>query len=73
MSGLDNISRFCLDTLPVYGQEKYLVLQDIDVNNVDDVLMPSDVTCDVAALLYDASDPASFEYVARVYLVRKRR
>lgn len=63
------VSRYCLDTLPVYGQEKYLVLQDIDVHAITDVLMPSDVKCDVAALLYDASCPKSFEYVARIYLV----
>lgn len=32
--------------------------------------MPSDVNCDVACLVYDSSHMRSFEYVAKVYLVR---
>ena len=55
----------------VYGQEKYLVLEDIDVRNVTDALMPSEVQCDVSCLVYDVSDPRSFEFVARIYLVIK--
>lgn len=65
-----SLSRHTINTLQVYGQEKYLVLHDIDVHNITDALMPNEVQCDVACLVYDASNPVSFEYVARIYLVR---
>ena len=65
----DKLSRHTISTLQVYGQEKYLVLHDIDVHNITDALMPSEVQCDVACLVYDVSNPKSFEYVARIYLV----
>lgn len=45
-------------------------MQDIDVRNVNDALMPSEVLCDVCCLVYDVSNPRSFEFVARIYLVR---
>lgn len=64
-----SLSSHTINTLQVYGQEKYLVLHDIDVYSVSEVLMPSQVLCDVACLVYDASNPKSFEYVARTYLV----
>ena len=57
----------------VYGQEKYLVLQDIDLNRVLDILPTSEILCDVACLVYDASDPNSFEFVARTYLVKSNK
>ncbi|CAG2065301.1 unnamed protein product, partial [Timema podura] len=57
-----------VNCVQVYGQEKYLVLRDIDVRNVSDPLMPSEVQCDVACLVYDISNPKSFEYSARIYL-----
>lgn len=61
-------SRHTIDTLQVYGQEKYLVLHDIDVHNISDALMPNEVQCDVACLIYDVSSPTSFEYIARIYM-----
>ncbi|KAK8719240.1 hypothetical protein OTU49_014159, partial [Cherax quadricarinatus] len=64
----DRLSRHTISTLQVYGQEKYLVLHDIDVHNITDALMPNEVQCDVACLVYDVSNPKSFEYVARIYL-----
>nr|CAD7427095.1 unnamed protein product [Timema monikensis] len=57
-----------VNCVQVYGQEKFLVLRDIDVRNVSDPLMPSEVQCDVACLVYDISNPKSFEYSARIYL-----
>jgi len=53
----------------VYCQEKYLVLKNIDIRNSAEPLMPPDVRCDVACLVYDSSHTRSFEYVAKVYLV----
>jgi Ras family protein T1 len=58
-----------VNAVHVYGQEKYLVLRDIDVRNVAEPLQPSEVQCDVACLVYDTSSPKSFEYVARIFLV----
>ena len=40
------------------------------MKNVSDGLMPSEVSCDVCCLVYDASNPRSFEFVARIFLVR---
>ncbi|KAF2353784.1 Small GTPase superfamily [Trinorchestia longiramus] len=62
------LSHHTVDTLQVYGQEKYLVLHDIDVHNINDALMPNEVLCDVACLIYDASSSSSFEFIARIYL-----
>jgi len=59
-----------INTVSVYGQEKYLTLEDIDLRNVHDALMPSEVLCDVACLVYDVANPRSFEFVARIFLVR---
>ncbi|XP_047737860.1 mitochondrial Rho GTPase 1 [Hyalella azteca] len=64
----DTVSRHTIATVQVYGQEKYLVLHDIDVHNITDALMPDEVACDVACLIYDVSSPTSFEYIARIYL-----
>ncbi|KAL6441985.1 hypothetical protein ACFW04_002378 [Cataglyphis niger] len=57
-----------VNTLHVYGQEKTMVLKDINVLNVQDALTPAEIQCDAAALVYDASNPKSFEYIARIYI-----
>lgn len=59
---------YCVNTVQIYGQEKHLVLRDIDMRNVLDALQPHEVHCDVACLIYDSSCPTSFEYVARIYI-----
>jgi len=61
----DQISRFTINTVPVYGQEKYLLLHEVDVSQGDRV-NGSDA-CDVIALVYDVTNPRSFEYIVRVY------
>ncbi|PSN36602.1 Mitochondrial Rho GTPase [Blattella germanica] len=43
-----------VNAVQVYGQEKYLILRDIDVRNVSEPLQPADVQCDVACLKYFA-------------------
>lgn len=50
------------------GQEKHLVMRDIEVRQVLDPLQPQDVHCDVACLVYDTNNPKSFEYIARIYI-----
>lgn len=59
-----------INTVQVYGQEKYLIMRDIDVRNVTDPLLPNEVVCDVACLVFDQNNPKSFEYVARIFVVR---
>ena len=58
-----------VNTVQIYGQEKYLVLQDIDVKSLTDMLSPIELHCDVICLVYDISNPKSFEFVARIFLV----
>ena len=65
----EDFPRHTINTISVYGQEKYLVLEDIDVRHVTDALMPAEVACDVCCLVYDVTNPRSFEFVARIYLV----
>jgi Ras family protein T1 len=69
LSELEGSPQCTANAVHVYGQEKYLILRDIEVHNVSEPLKPSEVQCDVACLLYDVSNPRSFEYSARIYLV----
>lgn len=64
-------SHITVNTVHVYGQEKTIILRDINILNVQDALTPAQIQCDVAALVYDASNPKSFEYIARIYIVSK--
>lgn len=57
-----------VNTVTVYGQQKHLVLVDTDVTCAQDCLSPQQTGCDVICLVYDASNPRSFEYCARIYL-----
>ncbi|XP_004705837.1 mitochondrial Rho GTPase 2 [Echinops telfairi] len=57
-----------INTVQVNGQEKYLILQEVSAESLLDA--PSATACDVACLLFDRSDPASFEFCARVYKQR---
>ncbi|GFG31580.1 hypothetical protein Cfor_10413 [Coptotermes formosanus] len=68
LSELEGHPQCTVNAVQVYGQEKYLVLRDIDVRNISEPLQPSEVQCDVACLVYDVSSPKSFEYTARIYL-----
>lgn len=62
-------SNVTVNTVHVYGQEKTIILRDINIMNVQDALTPAQIQCDAAALVYDASNPKSFEYIARIYIV----
>nr|CAH0104267.1 unnamed protein product [Daphnia galeata] len=61
------LPRYVARQLSVYGQSKILLLHDVDALGADS-LSPQQVSCDVACLVYDASDEHSFEHVARLYL-----
>ena len=60
-----------MNSVIVYGQQKYLVMMDTDVLAASDGLSSKQTNCDVICLVYDASNPRSFEYCARIYLVRQ--
>merc|ERR1712142_1014501 len=57
-----------VNSVVVYGQQKYLVLLDTDVLSASDGLNSTQTGCDVICLVYDSSNPRSFEYCARIYL-----
>ena len=71
----EDLPRHTIHSVPVYGQDKYLVLEDVDVKTAGDTLLTSSSmasassSCDVVCLVYDASNPRSFEFVAKIYLV----
>ncbi|TNM86196.1 hypothetical protein fugu_008467 [Takifugu bimaculatus] len=58
-------SYYAINTTYVYGQEKYLLLHEVfpDFDYLSDV----DLACDVVCLVYDVSNPHSFEYCANVF------
>ncbi|TNN42768.1 Mitochondrial Rho GTPase 2 [Liparis tanakae] len=58
-------SPYAINTVQVSSQEKFLILNEVDVEV--EFLKASDASCDVACLMYDASDPHSFDYCASIY------
>ncbi|RVE76317.1 hypothetical protein OJAV_G00008390 [Oryzias javanicus] len=58
-------SYYAISTTYVYGQEKYLLLHEVFPDF--DYLSDSDLACDVVCLVYDVSNPYSFEYCANVF------
>uniref|UniRef100_A0A8C7RB45 Mitochondrial Rho GTPase n=1 Tax=Oncorhynchus mykiss TaxID=8022 RepID=A0A8C7RB45_ONCMY len=52
-------SLYTINTVQVSNQEKFLI--------VSSFLKESDAVCDVACLMYDVSDPHSFDYCASIY------
>jgi Ras family protein T1 len=62
----EHFSRHAINLVHVRGQERYLVLHEVDVG-LSDTLTTADLSCDVACLLYDVTNPCSFEYCARLY------
>uniref|UniRef100_A0A8C8CJK1 Mitochondrial Rho GTPase n=1 Tax=Oncorhynchus tshawytscha TaxID=74940 RepID=A0A8C8CJK1_ONCTS len=53
-------SLYTINTVQVSNQEKFLILYEVDVETK--FLKESDAVCDVACLMYDVSDPHSFDY-----------
>ncbi|XP_076149825.1 mitochondrial Rho GTPase 1b isoform X1 [Alosa pseudoharengus] len=58
-------SYYAISTAFVYGQEKYLLLHEVFPDF--DFLSDPELSCDVVCLIYDASNPFSFEYCAKVF------
>uniref|UniRef100_A0A6Q2XQY3 Mitochondrial Rho GTPase n=1 Tax=Esox lucius TaxID=8010 RepID=A0A6Q2XQY3_ESOLU len=61
----EHVSYYAISTTYVYGQEKYLLLHEV-VPDID-VLSDAELTCDIVCLVYDSSNPHSFEYCARIF------
>ncbi|NXL93090.1 MIRO1 GTPase, partial [Alectura lathami] len=57
-------SYYAINTVYVYGQEKYLLLHDVSDS---EFLTDAETVCDVVCLVYDVSNPKSFEYCARIF------
>ncbi|XP_075220064.1 mitochondrial Rho GTPase-like isoform X2 [Lycorma delicatula] len=62
-----SLSPCTVNVVSVYGQEKFLVLKDMDVQNVHSSLLNNDINCDVVCLVYDCSNRKSFSYIASIY------
>lgn len=60
----DHKSYYAINTVYVYGQEKYLLLHDISES---EFLTEAEIVCDVVCLVYDVTNPKSFEYCARIF------
>uniref|UniRef100_A0A8C0IM06 Ras homolog family member T2 n=1 Tax=Chelonoidis abingdonii TaxID=106734 RepID=A0A8C0IM06_CHEAB len=59
------LSFYAINTVQVSGQEKYLILYEIDVDT--EFMKAADAACDVACLVYNVNDPKSFNYCACIY------
>ena len=60
--------RQVINTMNIYGQEKYLIMREKDIFDPSEDLSEPELFCDVVCLMYDSSDPKSFEYIARIFL-----
>lgn len=58
----------CINTVQLYDHERYIILQDINVDPIFDSLEPEQMDCDVACLIYDSNNSKSFEYIAKMYI-----
>ncbi|XP_077461343.1 mitochondrial Rho GTPase 1b isoform X4 [Stigmatopora argus] len=58
-------SYYAISTTFVYGQEKYLLLHEVFPDM--DYLSDADLACDIICLVYDVSNPYSFDYCAKVF------
>ncbi|XP_033896794.1 mitochondrial Rho GTPase 1-like isoform X2 [Acipenser ruthenus] len=61
----DHKSFYAINTTYVYGQEKYLLLHELFTDS--EFLSDSEISCDVVCLVYDSSNPSSFEFCARIF------
>uniref|UniRef100_A0A673K0H6 Ras homolog family member T1 n=1 Tax=Sinocyclocheilus rhinocerous TaxID=307959 RepID=A0A673K0H6_9TELE len=56
---------YAISTAHVYGQEKYLLLHEFFPDL--DFLSETKLSCDIVCLIYDVSNPCSFEYCAQIF------
>lgn len=65
---VEKLPNYSVNSVSIYGQEKYLIIREVDVYTLTDKLTQPELLCDVVCLMYDVSNPRSFEYIARIYL-----
>ena len=63
-----SVPNFAVNPVPIYGQDKYLIIREVDIFTLTDKLAEPELMCDVVCLTYDLTNPHSFEYIARIYL-----
>lgn len=63
----EQLSPYTINLVRVRGQERYLVLREMDVD-ISSKLANCDMFCDVICLLYDVTNPHTFEYCAQLYM-----
>ncbi|XP_074600717.1 mitochondrial Rho GTPase [Brevipalpus obovatus] len=63
-----NLPKFAINSLKIHMQEKHLILREVDILQVTDNLSEPELICDVICMMYDASDPNSFRYIASIFL-----
>lgn len=67
-TGQQEQPNYVINTMSIYGQDKYLIMREVDIFDLSDKLSEPELFCDVVCLMYDSSDPKSFEYIARIFL-----
>jgi len=65
---VNGVPQCTVNTVNVYGQEKYLIMKEVDLRSIKEPLTSSDIACDVVCLVYDNTNAKSFDYVVRIYL-----
>ncbi|KAH9502039.1 Mitochondrial Rho GTPase 2 [Dermatophagoides farinae] len=65
----DNLyNDYVINTITVYGQNKYLIIREIDVVNVNTLVKAPELFCDVCCMMFDQSDSSSFQVIAKTYM-----
>lgn len=65
---IQDTPNYVINTMSIYGQDKYLIMREVDIFDLSDKLSEPELFCDVVCLMYDSSDSKSFEYIARIFL-----
>uniref|UniRef100_A0A914UQK5 Miro domain-containing protein n=1 Tax=Plectus sambesii TaxID=2011161 RepID=A0A914UQK5_9BILA len=61
------LTPYTINSVQVQDQQKYLLLHEVDVFSPDDPLTLYEKSADVICLIYDVSNPTSFEYCAQIF------
>uniref|UniRef100_A0A915J7S8 Mitochondrial Rho GTPase 1 n=1 Tax=Romanomermis culicivorax TaxID=13658 RepID=A0A915J7S8_ROMCU len=61
------LSTYAANSVLINNETKYLLLHEIDVLTPEEDLTMYELSCDVVCLMYDVSNPHSFEYCATIY------
>ncbi|CAH1794756.1 unnamed protein product [Owenia fusiformis] len=62
-----SLPAYSINTVPVYGQEKYIVLHEVDTSQVEQMSSDDLCKCDVICLMYDITNRTSLQTISRLY------